>query len=440
MRLFSRANDTIFYLLGTAIILLAIVLTSRFHVAFDMTRESRNSLNERSKAVVSQLQAPATISLYAGSDRQLINSTKDLVSRYQLSSENIRFEHKNIELDPSLSRLKNIERNGEIIVSIGEREKRINVLSETAITDALSSLMVNGERQLVFLSGHGERRATGQANHDLGEFSQRLTNIGYRIETLTDKAPLPKPSEALTLVVASPEHSFSAQEQLALAEYLNQGGNLLWLQDASGHEAAKTLSRLLPIDTLPGVIVDGEAQKAGLPTPDFALSQSYTDHAALHNISGTSLFPRAVALSLSKSNEWQGKALLQSSGESWNETSPIAGNIKPSDAGEQVGPLPFAFALERFDRAQAQRVVIIGDGDFLANNWLGNGANVAVGEQLMNWLTQADNAPLPPPVAALDRLVEIPKNALIALAATLLGFIPFSLFGVAAWQWRRSAR
>ena len=440
MRIFTRANESAFYLLGTAIVLLAIVLSSRYSFAFDLTRESRNSLNTRSESVVSQLQSTATISLYAGNNATLLQSTRDLVSRYQRASKNIEFEHRNIELDPSLSRDKNIEREGEIIISMGGKEKRINVLSETAITDALSSLLISGERRLVFVSGHGERHATGKANHDLGEFSDRLQKVGYSISTLSADEALPAADAETTLVVASPEQSFSAAEQLALAEYLNGGGNLLWLQDSDGADAAKTLSRLLPVATLPGVIVDSEAQNAGLPSPDFALGKQYPQHAAMLNINGTSLFPRAVALQLRPSTEWKGLPLLQSSGESWNETSAIEGNIKPSDNGEQVGPLTFAVAFERNDRVKPQRVIVIGDGDFLANNWLGNGSNVAVGEQLMGWLTQAESAPLPPAVAALDRQVEIPKNTLLTLAAGMFGVIPLCLFAVAGWQWRQSAR
>lgn len=439
MRFFSRANEGIFYLLGTLIVMLAIVLTHRYSVAFDLSRDQRNSLDARSQSVVSQLQEKTTISLYAGSDASLLQSTRDLVSRFQRANANIEFAHRNIELDPSLTRDKNIERNGEIIISLGDREKRINVLSEAAITDAISSLLVDGERRLVFLSGHGERRATGSANHDLGEFSARLTKVGYKIETLESEEPLPAADPNTTLVVASPEHSFSAAEQLALAQYLNAGGNLLWLQDSSGQASAKTLSRLLPLDTLPGVIVDSAAQKAGLSRPDFALGQIYPEHEALRNISGTSLFPSAVALHIEQSSEWQSKSLLQSSNESWNETSAIEGSIKPSDNNEQVGPLDFAVAFERSDRAKPQRVIVIGDGDFLANNWLGNGANVAVGEQLMSWLTQADSTPLPPRTAALDRHIEIPRTALLTLAFALFGAIPAGLFAMAGWQWRQSA-
>ncbi len=439
MKILSRANETIFYALGTAIVLMAIVLSNRYWVAFDVTRDSRNSLSERSQKVVEQLDESATISLYAGHNPTLLQTMRDLVSRYQRASDRVLFEHKNIELDPSVSRDLNIQRDGEIIIRLGDREKRIVELSESAITDALSTLLLNGERKLVFLSGHGERNAEGKANHDLGDFSDRLAKVGYSIETLEKGAPLPEVSNNTSLVVASPERGFSAAEQLSLAQYINQGGNLLWLQDSDGQDAAKTLSRLLPVSTLPGVIVDTAAQNAGLPRPDFALGSSYPMHASLRNISGTSLFPRAVALQIEQSDEWQTISLLQSSGESWNETSPVEGNIQPDAAHEQVGPLNFGFAFERIDSELQQRVVVIGDGDFLANNWLGNGSNIAVGEQLMSWLTQVESAPLPPRHAALDQQVAISKNSLIALGATLLGFIPLCLFGVAGWQWRQSS-
>lgn len=439
MRLLARLNDSLFYTLGTALVLLAIIATSRHPVAFDLTRDARNSLDARSQAVVEQLREPLTVSLYAGGDAKLLNATRDLVSRYQRASELVHFEHRNIELDPALTRDKNIERHGEIILSLGQREKRINVLSERAITDALSALLIDGERRLVFLSGHGERRAEGGANHDLGDFSGRLAKVGYRVETLADGAALPAPAPQLTLVVASPERGLGAAEQLALAEYLNRGGNLLWLQDGSGREAAASLARLLPVRALPGVIVDSAAQGAGLPSPDFALGRHYADHAALRGLEGTSLFPRALALQWREDAAWRARPLLQTSAESWNETGPLAGNIQPDQPAEQVGPLTFAVALERDDRAQPQRVVVVGDGDFLANNWLGNGANVAVGEQLLSYLTQAEAAPLPPPVAALDRQVEISRDALLLLSTGLFALLPLALLGVAAWQWRRSA-
>ncbi len=437
LRLLFRFNDSIFNTLAIAIALFAIVLASRYPITFDLTRESRNSLSERSEAVVSQLQQTATISLYAGHNPALLQTSKDLVSRYIHSSDRVVFKHKNIELDPSLSRDLNIQKNGEIIVRLGEREKRITQLSETAITDALITLLQGEKRRLVFLSGHGERRALGNANHDLGEFSARMLSVGYQIDTLEQDQALPAAEAHTTLVIASPEHSFSAGEQLALAQYLNQGGHLLWLQDASGKAAAKTLSRLLPVAVLPGIIVDSAAQDAGLPSPDFTLSKHYAAHAALANISGTSLFPRAAALRLDQSSDWASVPLLQSSGKSWNETGEISGNIQPDQHGELTGPLVFAYALQRDDRQQAQRVIVVGDGDFLANNWLGNGANTAVGEQLMSWLTQAQNTPLPPPVAALDRHIEIAPNALLALSLALFLGIPSLLLGVATWQWRR---
>ena len=56
------------------------------------------------------------------------------------------------------------------------------------------------------------------------------------------------------------------------------------------------------------------------------------------------------------------------------------------------GPLDLGFALSRLsprpDRRE-QRAVVIGDGDFLSNRFLGNGGNRELGQRVFNWLLAA---------------------------------------------------
>jgi len=441
-RWFSRVQDTIFYLLCGLLFILILVVSNRYSASVDTTRGARNSLSDRSAAITAQIDTETTIGLYSGHNPGLVQASKDLVSRYTRANSLIRFEHKNIELDPSLSRLKNIQQGGEIIISQmtdkGENERRLEQLTEATITDGLSSLLINGQRRLHFLSGHGERNPSSDSSNDLANFTKRLSNVGYSIETITDEMDLPAPNAGETLVVASPKRVFSPTRQLAVAQYLNQGGNLLWLHD-SGQRAHKTLSRLLPLTVLPGVIVDAETQNAGLPSPDFALSTEYAQHELLGDISGLSLFPRAVGLLEQPTNDWLVTPLLLTSESSWNETGKIEGNIQPDQPTEQVGPLPFAFALEGLS-SNAQRVLVIGDGDFLANNWLGNGSNAALGERFISWLTGSSHAPIPAAAAPADRHVAIAESTQASLALALFAGIPLCLFGAAAWHWRRSAR
>ena len=87
---------------------------------------------------------------------------------------------------------------------------------------------------------------------------------------------------------------------------------------------------------------------------------------------------------------WSAQPLLRSSAQSWTELQPID-DAHPStirfdpDKGELRGPLDFGFALSRLspspDKNQ-QRAVVIGDGDFLSNAFIGQAGNRALGERV----------------------------------------------------------
>jgi hypothetical protein len=75
-----------------------------------------------------------------------------------------------------------------------------------------------------------------------------------------------------------------------------------------------------------------------------------------------------------------------------------------------------------------QRIVIIGDGDFLSNTYLGNGANLELGLNMVHWLT-LDDAPIliPPRIAAPDPALNLSEGALALIAAVFLIGLPLAL-------------
>ena len=61
------------------------------------------------------------------------------------------------------------------------------------------------------------------------------------------------------------------------------------------------------------------------------------------------------------------------------------------DKGRDVpGPVNIAVALERNVNDRTQRVVVVGNGSFLANTFLGNGGNLDLGVNMINWLAGDD--------------------------------------------------
>jgi ABC-type uncharacterized transport system involved in gliding motility auxiliary subunit len=85
-----------------------------------------------------------------------------------------------------------------------------------------------------------------------------------------------------------------------------------------------------------------------------------------------------------------------------------------------------------------QRVVVVGNGAFLSNTYLGNGGNLQLGMAIVNWLAAEDALVAIDPRPAADARVDIGQMTLYAIAFGFLLALPlaFVLTGTLTW-WRR---
>ncbi|MEM9604934.1 MAG: DUF4350 domain-containing protein [Pseudomonadota bacterium] len=434
MNLAGRFDNLVYHALLVACLCAATLLGSHYAVTRDMTHDGRNSLGPQSAAVVARIDQPVTIEVYAGRGNLLVQAAEDLVARYARANPLVQFRHIDIDRDPNIARELEISGHGDIVVKMGERRRRTQALTESAVTGALESLLLGEHRRAVFVTGHGERRADGIANHDYGEFSKRLQERGYEISAHNLQLGELAVEPGDVLVVASAQTAWQSVETDRIAAYLAEGGDVLWLLDEHG-PASEALARITGLTPLPGVIVDAASEALSLPQPDFAVVSEYGAHPHVTGMDGISLFPRAIAFSdASLQPAWQARALLQSTARSWNETGEIAGRIAPTDPGEETGPLTFGWQLTH--TAGRGSLNVIGDGDFLANSWLGNGVNLALGERLFDALATETPLTVPPPPAR-DRQVNVTRAQGLWLGGVLFGALPLLLSTVAFVVWRR---
>ena len=68
----------------------------------------------------------------------------------------------------------------------------------------------------------------------------------------------------------------------------------------------------------------------------------------------------------------------------WVEMGKLDGSIAFDKARDVPGPVTIAVALERTVGDRVQRVVVVGNGHFLSNQFLGNGGNL---ESASTWST-----------------------------------------------------
>ncbi|MCK4705048.1 MAG: ABC transporter, partial [Gammaproteobacteria bacterium] len=111
------------------------------------------------------------------------------------------------------------------------------------------------------------------------------------------------------------------------------------------------------------------------------------------------LFPISRGLIIADGSEWEKSIIAQSLPQSWSESKDLVdGIVFDSNSGDIAGPLPIVIALERkLDSNTAkvdklsQRIIITGDSDFLANNYIGVGANLTLGLSIIDWLNGDDD-------------------------------------------------
>ena len=460
----NRLNNALFIFLFIGIIGLLAWLSTRYHFEADWTANGRNTLSEASTALLAELHEPVTITCYATEDESVRHAVTEIVSKYQRYKPDLSLSFVNPDLQPDTVRNLGISLNGELVVQYQGRSENIKSLSEEGITNTLQRLARSGERWLVFIDGHGERKPLGVANHDLGQWSRQLLAKGFKTQThnLVQNPQLPENTRVL--VLAGPQLNLLPGEVAIIQQYIRAGGNLLWLSDptddATQHGLAPLASQL-GITFQPGMIVDPTTQILGVSDPRFALVADYPKHIITQNIETITLFPQAHGLITNTPEGWDGQNLLQTEPRSWSETGLMSGKLQFDADKDIAGPLTLGVALSRTlsskdfaanqnnadtnsnpaQPGKQQRVVVIGDGDFLANAYLGNGANLSLGMNIINWLANDDNLINIPVRLTLDRQLELSPLAKGIIGIGFLFVLPMLLgaTGFIIW-WQRRKR
>jgi ABC-type uncharacterized transport system involved in gliding motility auxiliary subunit len=447
--IFRRLDGWLFAVLLVLAVAALGYLTTRYAKQADWTASGRTSLSTESRAVLEQMQGPVEIVSYANPQGDLRQTVAGFLQRYQAVKPDLKLRFVDPQLDPAKMRELGVTVDGALILHYKDRQQRLDELSERSLTNALERLLRGSDRIVAFVTGDGERRADGQGNGDLGTFITQLESRGMRAVPLNFSQVSAVPEHTNLVVLASPEVALPPAAVQALVTYVQNGGNLLWLTEPANDDfGLKPLADALGVRVLPGVLVDGSGSALGLHDPRLITLGDYPAQAITRGFSLTTLFPQTSALAQVAKTEWAVQAFLRSSAQSWTEFAPID-NSKPSDirfdadAGELKGPLDFGFALSRLspspDKSE-QRAVVIGDGDFLSNTFLGNGGNRALGERVFDWLLGDDKLVNLPPRGAPDRLLQISQGELNALSFGFLIALPLLLLligGGIVWRRRR---
>ena len=381
------------YALVPVVLLTAVIIgvhtLDHHNLIVDVSRDARNSLDAKSVRVLAMLPAPLEVVALVPDQPTIRTAVRDFYARYQREKPNLTVRFIDPRQDDQAPEARR-GRLGEILLQYGERFERVDELSESATTNGLARLARGDEHYVVFLANNGERRVAREANHDISLFAAELDQRGLRSREYALGAAQDIPANTAVLVLASPSVAYVAAEIEEIERYVARGGNLLWLTEPDAKPALAPLERALGFERLPGTLVD----PVGLTKfhdPAYAVALEQVEHPLLVGFHQTVVFPRATGLLLKPNIGWHAQVLAHTGGSAWNETGTFAGNVGFDAADEVQGEMKLALALTkaRADGGE-QRVVVIGDGDFISNSYVGNLGNLEFGRRVIEWLASGD--------------------------------------------------
>ena len=428
-----------------AVVLLAGWFSQRFNSQVDLTANQRHSLAPATQSLLTSLDMPVELIAVLGPDPAQRRAVEALVTRFQDLKPDLSLRFVNPETDPAQARELQAAPGGELILRTAEREQRLQSLSERNLIDSLQQLSRTSDRDIVFVTGHGERSPIATGNNDWSLMAERLARIGLlaREQSLVSEPYLDDTIDLL--VIAAPIQPYFPGEIASLNDFLNRGGNVLWLTESSDDAAAgpdlSILSDNFGVDMLPGTVIDTASQALSADSPDFVLLDRFPVHPVTRALASPVLLPQATALAVTPLAGQIIEPLLQTPESSWTETGALTGAIEfNEDTQEVAGPLLLGATIERKLPQGVQRFAVIGDADFGSSQFLGNGANQSFMESLALWLTGEGDELAFVTQRAPDSELILSNRSIIALTAVYLAGLPLLLLitaGVVRWRRKR---
>lgn len=430
-------------------------LANQYHVAKDITQANRNILTQGSVNVLKQMKGSVNITVFATKDDtssgdNFRKGIVDFVARYQRAKKDIHLTFINPSQEPKLAQDAGVKTDGEVVIEYQKRVEHITPpFAEQEVTNLLVRLSRTNEQAVMYLDGHGERNLLGVRNHDIGEFGKQLEAKGFKFANPDLTIAQAVPSNGAMLVIASPQVDVSDVEAKKIKAYLDAGGNLLWLLDDDNLRGLNEVADYLGLQVSPGIALDMASAQYGADAR-VAFASLYGEHAITTNFMLRTLFPEAhqVTAKGTDENGWKVSNLVEVAPNGWLSAKKLAKDAKPvfDPKNDKRGPINIGVALERTYGKKGQRVVVMGNANFLSNTFITNGGNLDLGVNIVNWLAGDDNLITIQPMPLKDINVSIPDTDQGRLVAWIVFhgfqyFIPlgFMVAGFYFWWKRRRA-
>jgi ABC-type uncharacterized transport system involved in gliding motility auxiliary subunit len=434
----------------------------RQHRRWDLTAAKQFSLSDQSRNVVSKLDAPLEVMVFARDSEA--QPYRDRWQEYAYAAKQLKVQYIDPDKQPAVAQQNQIQQYGTMVLNYKGRTDRITSNSEQDITGSIIKLVSGQQRKVYFTGGHGEKDTVSTERDGYSGAVEALKRENYAIEPLVLAQKPTVPDDASVVVVAGPKSDFFGPEIEALKAYLAKGGKLLLLIDPPDRPDSAPLTNLLAlahewgIDLGNNIVVDvsGMGQLFGA-SEAVPVAASYPSHPITQRFRTITAYPlaRSVDAVSGGVGGHTAQAIVETSPQSWAETDLKAiasGTGVAMDEGkDKPGPVALAAAVSApvtaatpppADTPDAPkpetRVVVFGDSDFAGNSTGAIPGNRDLFMNALGWLSQQENLISIRPKQADDRRFDpIPAGTQTAVIWASWLLMPVLVLGAGVLSWWR---
>ena len=377
--------DTTRLILLVAIILLVYLLINILVEqadlpTFDFTEEKIYSVSDESKEKIKDIDQEVTLYFF-GADED--TSIIDFAKQYTVINPNIKVEVVDYETRPDIYEKYNIASSeSAIAIQAPERDKILSIydlttydyttgttidLKEEKITNGIIETTTEEKPKVYFLTGHEEMTDTMEVAK---EYIENDVIDSDDLDLLTSDIP----KDCNCLIIANPTKDFTEVETNKIIDYINDGGNILWFNNAR----TKDLPNVQKVLDLYGVkIGEGEVRETDsnkmLPGANGFILPNISSHKVTEDITdGYVILFNPTRLEFEDDDTLEelgvtATPILQSS-----ETSYYRTDLDNEDSGkedaEEEGPFTIAEELTKTVGDKESKLLIYADNLFVSDS------------------------------------------------------------------------
>lgn len=453
---------------------------------YDTTRFKDRTLTENSQSIVAQLDAPLKITSYVnivhpsaiyGVPKNRIkdlnrferyrrfipdlkmnyityydtlvqynDTTKTLVSKAKTSASAHKFNFdklltpeqikEKIDLVPENNRLVRYIEYKDKTTPLRMFDDMLVYPNESEITAALKRL-ISKPSYIGFLTGHNQRSI--EKMEDGGykiiingtNVRGSLINQGIEPIAISIQNTIKIPDSLDALVIADPKSPFTEAEALVLKDYIDNGGNLLIAGETGRDTYLNGVMQHLGIQFKEGTLLQ-ESEDHSLDLIQGTFTPKANDFGFKFYDGAVVTFPTAMGIIVKDSSKFKATPIMVSNKDlTWNRTKDFnleTEQIVYDPVLDKKLEIPLAIALERTVNNKLQRIIVVGDADFLSNaemvrNNL-NTVNSSFATRIFRWLNNGEYPVISSRPKALDTVIKIPRSKIIGLKITYALVLP----------------